>query len=408
MKRLASSQAIGQLSLLLITPLLTRLYAPSDIGVFQIAFVIGVAFGPMLTLKLDAFIPAAPTEVRIPAARLALLVTVIAGVLSFAGLLTCALLRVETTGPLVIGLGATLVASITGATVVDNSLLVASEATTRLATRNLLAGVFAAVLQVVGGFVWPSMYSLIVALVLGRFGALLITRQRRRTTTQPRMQTLAALRHIGSRNILFAIASALSAGLSPQVGLIAIGAGTGAAQAGQFALAQRASTAPAMLFSLGLSQHYAMKISKIVRDGTEGIWIATKEQIRVTWLWSILISVGIAVVGLFGFEFLFGNEWKTAGLITAILAPALGFQIALAPLGVGFALLGRQSLHFWLETAKLLTSGLALGSLIALGIHSIVVLSAAIALLMLLGHGAFFFAIRWATRRWDHEHRLVA
>lgn len=329
---------------------------------------------------------------------------VTAGIASIALLVISFALQTPDSSFAVIAGCALLIASMVGATAVDNAALAAVEATARLAVRNTLSGILAAVLQVALGIVYPSMFSLTVALVLGRAIALILTRQRASSTRSGSGSARAALRHIGARNIAYAASTACLGAVSPQIGLFAMTLGAGGTNAGQFALAQRAAGAPATLLGGGLSQHYVMKLGKVAREGTPDAWVTTRSQLMATAPLAIFVAAALSIFGLFGFELVFGQEWALAGQLTAVLSPALGLQMALGPLAGGFVLLQQQRSLFVLEVVRSVTMVLVLASITIFATRDPMELTIAFSVVSFLGHLSFFFLLLGATKRWDRIH----
>lgn len=366
---------------------------------------LGVALSPVLSLRMEAFIPGLDLRAG---ESVKTLVQRISNSFSLIALIGLAVLQgMDEIHSLVIlsGLCCTiLIAGVTGIAAVDNASLIARNESNRLAVRNSVSGILAAILQILGGLLFPSFLVLVVSLLLGRILALILTSSWKSAKQNPVQSPLSVLRSLGGRGVVTAIFAAVVGNLSPQVGLLAMASGLGPSVTGQFAIAQRASMAPATLFGAGYAQQFSISLGEVVREKSPQAWAVTKKQLKSTVPMGLLIAILLVLFGLFGFELVFGDGWELGALMTIILGPALCLQVSLAPLSNGFALLGRQKTHFWIEIVKVLFSIFVFAGVFLSGKGTPVLFTMIFGITIFLGHVLFFIVFHKVAKEWDRNH----
>lgn len=153
----------------------------------------------------------------------------------------------------------------------------------------------------------------------------------------------------------------------------------GAAYCGYFLLSQRLTDAPLMLLGPAIGQAYAGDLAARTDDGA-GNFRRYRALVARLCILGGAMAVGALSAPLW-LATVFGPDWKTAGDVTFILAPALGMRMIAAPLMQVYNVFGRQALHFGVEILRLGLSAGALvgGPLAGLGFrHTLMVWSAAI------------------------------
>ncbi|WP_160328994.1 hypothetical protein [Rhodococcus pyridinivorans] len=247
-----------------------------------------------------------------------------------------------------------------GVTAVENSILIRHSLRQRLAARNAVAGVSAALAQVLIAFVHPSIILLAIAVLFGRVFALLTVRRPSASgnfSDDPRNSTSPEDDYGVRRAIPVVLAGMLSAGtLNGLTVLSSIGFSHGVA--GQVGIAQRIAGAPLSLTGQALSQLSQTRTSGFIR-AERLLWKPVVRQMRLLALCGVALSITLAVGGLLLAEPILGPGWDMAGKIVAIMAIPAALQIVVSPSDYLLIVLGRQ---WWLLTFQVVRLLLSVGA----------------------------------------------
>jgi len=127
----------------------------------------------------------------------------------------------------------------------------------------------------------------------------------------------------------------------------------GAEAAGHFALVQMLLAIPLALIAGSVSDAFHNRLSECARSSPRDAWVLFWRTSRALLLVGVLAGAATTLVGEFGFQFLFGQPWATAGMLTAAMGPWVLGQIAVSPLS-------RTLLVFQALRLKLLRDGVTL------------------------------------------------
>lgn len=361
---LVGAQVVGQLALLLVIPVLTRIFTPSEFGAYQIALALSIVIQPVATLRLEFIIPVTRSnEVAARRYRIAMTVIVLGTVaLALAGALFF-LLGDERAAELLCMLA--LLAVVNAWTVVDNARLIRGQQMKRLAWRNFLAGFLAAGLQLVVGLYLPHVVLLAVALLVTRAFAILVTRAPRALDAGPPPdKTDIDDSYTARRASTTVIAGVISN--SSIYGLTLLG-GTmfGAAVSGQISVAQRITSTPVSLAGQAISQYFQTRASAVIRAQAGTLQRLT---VRFAMALAALITpvvVAMMVLGPVLAVPVLGEGWQPAGWVVLILAIPTGLQLVVAPTIPLLVMLKRERLLLAMQVIRLSVS-LAAGAIPAL------------------------------------------
>lgn len=355
---------IGQLALVAVIPLLTRFIEPGELGLFHIAFAICILLQPAASLRIEFALPSIRSEYeyrRLLRLAWTILVLTTASLLSIAGLI---LLLGSTTVANMVFVPAILIIAYAGMNI-DNATLIRTESLGRLSVRNILAGVFAALFQIGSVFLYPTAIGLALAIFLGRFSALMLTRQK----SLSKSQDAAFLEQVKPewtvrRGVTAVMTSIASAGALQSL-IIYSALLAGSAAAAQVGVAQRSASAPLGLLSQGLSQAMQSGVAASIRKHDPSVPGRIHAQMRSLLPLAVIVTVSLIIGGPLLAEPIFGPEWRPAGLIIAILAVPSGLQLLLAPATVVFYMIGSERILLqlqigWLVMASSLTVSLHL------------------------------------------------
>lgn len=348
---LVGSTVLGQLASLAAAPILTRLYTPDDFGVLTV-FVAVVALGTViasLQLHNAVLIPERDDD-----ASVMLRVSLgLAGTIAL--LLAIPLLLVGDRLPEGLRLPHQLVwwasAGVLLAAVLEASTMwgTRKSAYGAVAWGRSTEGVAKPLAQIGAGFVGlGGPVGLIGGTIVGRFGgvvAIWTALWRGGNGPSPRVEDTAPTKTLVHRFRSFILFSAPGALLNTgglQAAPVMLAALYDPAIAGLFALCQRMVALPSVFLGRAVGEVYTGELARRLRESPETL----APLFRRTWLQLLAFSAVPAVVLLaFGpplFDFVFGSEWREAGVYAQALAPMLVLQVAVVPVSRTLHVLERQ------------------------------------------------------------------
>ena len=397
---LTTGTAVGQLVVVAVMPLLTRLYSPSDLGMFGLfSSFLGVA-GVATCLRLEWGVASAraPDEaagllalclVVCPVASLVLaaaLAALIAGnVVSF-GLLPpwtvpLALLALVATGTFSAlrywHIGRRDFRDVSGAAVVQG-----------------VGRAGASVALGIAGAGWPG---LLLGDLAGRL--LGIGRLWRRALPALREQWQAgARRALGERlrcawrYPLVVLPSSLLDALAASLPLPVIATLFGTSAAGQFALVWRAASIPAALIGASVADvFHAHAASARVQGGPAVRQLLLRTVSRLALL-ATVIYVPVCVAAPFFFEWIFGKEWQVSGWLMLLLLPMWWTSAIVSPVSRLLVVMDRPAWKFAFDAAFLVGPVVAMFALREQGLNVAVFAYGIAASLAYILYAALLFA----------------
>ena len=339
MLTLVSGTTIAQAIPVAVTPVLTRIYSPAEFGLFAVYMAL-VAIGAMIAtgrLEMAVLIARKDSE----ALQLAVISFAISGIISLLALVAIAVWGQQ-------------IAALSGQPGLEKWLYIVPfsiflfsvykvllhwlnrkkhyELMSR--SRVIQSGSIAA-LQVAVGQAAKVSPGLALADCLGRLVALLLIFRRIKTSIKlpglNRVRQYALIRRYRKFPFLGSPASLLNV-LSLQAPYLVIPAIFASAVAGMYFLVFRVLMLPIALVGESMMEVFRSRAMEDLKDyGTcRPLFIKTLLSLTVIGLPPALLLI------LFGqeiFAFVFGEDWREAGLYAAILAPMALFRLACAPLG---------------------------------------------------------------------------
>ncbi len=399
----------GQVIVVASAPILTRLYAPSDFGVYAVATSILAVIISVICLRYEVAIPLPDSDtIAAHVLALCLLATFVvtaaaAVVLGIAGSSILSSAGAAQLSPysalLALGaLGGGVVAALT-------AWAVRTKSYSEIAANRLTQGGTLVAVQVGLGIVGAGAVGLLLGVVAGSIAgsSRLAWVAWRNHSASFRRVSRKGVRSAATRYRRFPLLSAPSALLNTfglELPVLLVVGFFGAAVGGQYALAQRVIALPAILIGSAIAQVYFAEGAGRARerpDELRGLFLRTSRSLALTALVPFTL---VALAAPFLFGPVFGADWSEAGIIVAILAPMSYLQFVANPTGATLDILERQDLHLVREVARICL--LAGAVLAASALHLTTV--GAICALSLAGclTYALYFAISWraiATHR---------
>ena len=363
----------GQGLVVLASPLLTRIYDPSDFGLLGVFTALVAMLTVMSTWRLELAIPLPKEDGDAAAvAWAALSLTAVAAAVvglvgAFFGESVAALLDAPGLDD-VWWLVALSVAAL-GIAATISAWLVRTQAYGLLGGRNALQGVAQVSTQIGLGLAGAGAPGLLLGLPVGRLfgvGGLLT----RGGLLRQRLPTMGAVRAGLSRYRRFPLVSSWaalinSAGL--QIPVLLISGVYGQASAGLFALAVRIVVAPTVLIGQAVSDVFVGEVGNLVRGDAPDVERTLRSTAARLLAIGIVPALVVVVAGPWAFAHIFGAEWASSGTFAQLLVLGYLGQFVVAPTSQILSLAEKQTwgLAWDITRAVLVIGGLLL--CIALG-----------------------------------------
>jgi O-antigen/teichoic acid export membrane protein len=350
---------LGQGLVVLISPILSRLYGPADFAVLQVFTGVVSVMAVLVTLRLELAIPLAKDGKEARSVFAAGLVATVLGslVLGVAGWLTAPLwAQGETLGAL---RNVFWVVPPTGAAIAAFQLvsaqLIRAERYRDLAVRNATQGVGTAAAQLGFGLLGLQHLGLLLGTGLGRLSGLASMRLRKRTEPVEKLQP-ADLTAAVSRFRRFPLVttwSALLNNLSRYAAFPLFAVTFGVLATGSLAFTTRLLALPVTVIGQAVAQVYLGRGAVAQRTNP-------KDLPRLTWyatgrlaLLGIVPTLVVILAGPWLFGVIFGQAWVRAGDYARILALAFLAQFVTTPATHVFNLVERQGLALIADSVRL-------------------------------------------------------
>ncbi len=366
----------GQTVALVTAPVISRLYSPSNFGVFTVLFSLVTIVGTVAALRFELAVPL-PEKDRDAHGLVAL------GLMSTC--LTFALTSVFVAfdgSRLALAFDqpnlmpwlwfVPLTSMVMGAYLVLNQLAIRHRRYGAIARRNLMQSVAMVTTQVAAGLSDLKAGGLIMGLAVGQGtsavslvnGSNLFSGEARDGRQWHR------LRQIAKRYRRFPLVLAPSGLLNVmglQLPVVLIAFWYGSSVAGWMGLTQRVLSLPVMLVGTATAQVYIAELARAARDDLDRakrlFFVASQRLLMV----AIAAALALIVVGPFLFGLVFGTPWKTSGTYAQALAVSLGAQLVAVPVSQTLIVFERQITQLGWDTGRLALVAGAVGMCHLLG-----------------------------------------
>ena len=363
--RILVGSLIGQGVLLAVSPLLTRIYSPYDFAALMVFTSLCVFIGGLISLSWDRAIVIPRSDVQ-ASAILAwgfLSVTGIGALLAIAsyffGPSVDAVFETRVFGPLWWLLPLTCV--LMGVYSLVSSWLVRTKRYGKLATRNATLGIAQAVSSVGLGLLVPGPIGLLTGNAIGRAAAV-IGVGGWATLREAGRNSWARMVAVGRRYRRFPLVATWSRALNIlglQLPALLIVALYGTWEAGLYALTVRVLAGPVGVVVDAVSQYFEATFAGHRRDGTGDL---TQLIRSITTRLFVIVIVPTVLILAFApglFAWLFGGEWRMAGVYAQITVLLFATQFVIAPISRALLVLERQYLQLGWDLARAVLTVLA-------------------------------------------------
>lgn len=337
---ITGGSAIAQVLPVLLTPVLTRLYAPDDMGVLALYIAYLSLLPTVMTLGYAPAIVSAPDDNA--AAQLVALSLLV--VLPMAAIASTALWLLKTgsllgfgsmPGPAVVALFVSLVLG--DAFITIRYWLIRQGAYTSISRAVIGQGAGRMATQVGFGLVRATWIGLVMGEIVGRGAGLRSLWQASRNDVTNHAIPLRSdrIREVAGKYRKFpllSMPSTLLGNLAAMLPAPLIASNFGVAAAGQYAIATRVMVVPLALVGSSVADVFHNRIARLARE-TPG------RSLR----FFLLVAGGLFLLGLlpmviviaFGerlFPFVLGDQWAAAGTLAAAIAPWALAQLVVGPI----------------------------------------------------------------------------
>ena len=356
---ISSGTMAGRVIVLIVTPIITRLYSPSDYGVLAVyASVIGV-IAAISSLRYEFAIPLPKDDqtaanVLVLALIICLSISIVSGVALWC--LGGYLVTFTKTPALkaylwLIPLGTFGAGSYT----IFSLWAVRANNYRKLGQTKLTQGIMLVVTQIALGILNIKPLGLLLGLLAGHtagigtlaVSTLKINKQIFKKVSFDRV-LMVAKRY--RRFPLFSSYTSFIDAISCQAPAFLLAALYGPSVAGLYAFSQRVISAPLVLVGKSVDQVYFGEASRLINNDPSGksllrIYFRTANKM---FLLGILFVIPLFLFSPVLFELLFGKIWREAGHYVQIMAPMFLVQFVIAPLSQTLNVIERQDIQlFW-------------------------------------------------------------
>lgn len=396
----------GQGLLVFVSPLLTRLYSPSDFGLFTVLSALSAVLGVAIIGRMDAAITL-PRSGRVAAAVVWLSI-----LLATVGSSVIAIVGAFWGYPLMRRLGTPelskywmLIALTSFAVALDQIFIMWMVRTRRfkaIGARNFYQGSGQACVQVTTGYLGLRPSGLLWGLLAGRITALggIFSSSGLLHQGRPRWRLMRGALSSYRRFAYFGALSAIINVIGQQAPILVIGAEYGQDVVGWLGITVRVLAAPMALIGVAVGRVFQGDVSALLRSRQANLRALVTRNLRTLLLIASPITILALTVAPFVFPFIFGHAWAQAGVFASGLAIGYFAQLVVSPVSQLLVLLDHQALFLSLDVLRLLlTVGVPLtAAQLGASAQVSVVL---VGLMMAVAYSAYLLACIWAARRHD-------
>lgn len=368
---LAGGAAVGQAVTALSALVLARLYLPSEIGAFGLFLSFSYLASMALSLRYEQAIVVPSSDVD--AARLVRLGLYLVPALSLvAGGILLALVATDALGfgllPPYAPALAVVVLLVSGVIGVLRFWLIRAARFRSLAGLAIQQSLGRAMSQIAFGFAGFGLVGLLIGDVIGRcVGLRHVVREAASALRQRLAEPGPSLGQVARRYARFPVAgvpSSLLNGLAAAAPVPIVAGLFGLPAAGFLAFVQRAYGLPMTVIGGSVADAVLSRMAHEVRTDPAAPRRLFVRVALVLFLLGLPLTVAVIVLGPTVIEWLVGPEWRTAGLIAAVVAPWYLAAFIVSPLSRVVILYERQALKllYDIATVMVMAGTLALAS----------------------------------------------
>ncbi|PCN46813.1 hypothetical protein Csp2054_15375 [Curtobacterium sp. 'Ferrero'] len=393
---------IGQGSVIAVSPILTRWYAPSDFGALAVITALCSILGAFAAMGTDRAVVVAPSS-RAVRHLVVFGLAVSAVVASWVALAAWSLRSVLAHSFAAPSLEVVWWLFPVTTFVVSAFRIVSATVARRqqygeLATRNAVQGLAQTAWNILAAPLGPV--GLLAGLSIGRFAGIVGSSFRPRRlpdrSPSPSAEHFTGTLRTHRRFLLVTPWSALLNVLGQQAPSVLIALALGSTSAGYIALTMRVLGTPVGMLADAVAQWSSGVFGRAVRSGTPVDRLFRRIVLRLAGA-GAAGTLFVLVLAPTAFSWVFGDEWQVSGTFAQILVPAFAVQVIASPVTQLLSLLGRQLTQLCWDAARLaLTSGAVLVTSLAGGSAGATV--AALSVAMVVAYSTVLLLVARAAR----------
>lgn len=333
--RIAAGLALGQGCVFLATPFLSRLFAPDAFGAMAIALSVATIAATVGTFRIEHLLPRLSLTEAAQAGALATWTLAVTALIVCVASFTAAGFRWD----LAIATG--VVTLFLGLNAVAQQQLVRSKRLSQVGTSKAVQGIGQTVVQMAPGLSTLGGTGLLAGLITGYAGSYFILARQVRHTSRPTRRRMSALLHRHWHQLW-----KLTLASSFNVATIALPAFLlasyfGNAETGLYSVANRLAVIPTGLAVAALAPVILAGVSSQLRRGQQG-WPTLTPYLRILLPAGVVTACAIAVIPEGWVATLLGNEFAETHKYLVAVAPLVGIQLAIGPVGAILAIYGKS------------------------------------------------------------------
>lgn len=345
---LVSGSAISQAVVVLLTPLLTRLYTPEDFGVLSVYLSIVLTIAIIASWQYEHAIPL-PKEEKYAINLLVLSLLI----LLLNTILIAVLLKVlkepimsifDTNGLQTILIFLPLSLFGFGLFQLFEKWMLRQENYPKITTGKVRMNLSQVFSQAGFGLILPSSGSLMAGEVLGRLTggggmAYVSLKSMKGMFSSVSVKSLIWVAQRYLRFPLISSSSSLLSGITQHLPALFIAFALGAKEAGWYLLANRILAFPDALLGYSVKQVYIAKSAKLIHISFDKFISLFWHTVKKMGIISVLVYTMIALIAPQFFPIIFGSAWQEAGVFLQFLSIFFLFQLVVGPISATFILL---------------------------------------------------------------------
>jgi len=398
---LMTGTAIAQAIPIAVSPILTRLYSPSDFGVFAVYMAVTAVLSVIATGRYEQVVMLPQKDED--AANVVVLSLIVSTFFSMILLVIVAIWNSSITAllgnPEISGWLYLIPFSVLsmGAYNTFTYWLNRKKCFRAMSANRVMQGSVTASGQVFSGYWKTGPAGLIVSFVVGWIPAIYFAARSYDYKAYPlRLSSIIAQAKLYKNYPGFSAPGALLDCASVQAPVFFLARGYEAATVGFFSLAIRVLSAPASIISTSIGQVFFQKISALIHNDREKIPSEVFNTAKKLTVVAAVIFIPFMIFGDDIFGFVFGEKWRIAGEYLLILAPALFVRFVVSPLSTLLLATGNVRLCTLWQTLYFVSSIVVLSILIR---HSITEFLVGFVINEIVMYALYFYLIIIASKR---------
>ena len=397
---LVTGAAGAQIINLAAYPVLTRLYTPSDFGLFALFVTLASLIGVVAAGRFDLIVQSCRDRELHDVFALSKRITILVAFASTAAFLIAAGFAIgglQVHHALLLGLAIFL----TGFCAASNAFLLRHEQYRQSTQSGIVRAILTVTPQILLFWLWPGAISLMVGFCIGFVAQAVmlgsaVRRHRQRRLGKKRLSA-AFMRYRGQAMI--DVPSTLLGAIALNVLNVFMLALYSPAEVGHYALAFRVAVLPLVLFSASLSEVFFQKASRSYRE-TGSFWNEVRFNLIAAGSLSLLMFLPLAFIARPLFQFAFGDEWLLAADILVYLSPMLAIRFVSASLLTAPLVIGRPQWLFAHNAGLVaaMCAGFLAGLFLELSLKSYLLLNSALMSAVYLAFAVQVVRAAWKLR----------